>query len=235
MTIPVVSTTGYVKMKIIIAALFKFYFIRVLKGRYISIEEPSKGRFSKRKLKEIYEKIKREKNKLQLKPEAVLCKSHGNRLMVYCGALSLAAYRGMRNEGLSHQYATLLVADVVWKLYILGAKAVWIVTRLISSIPQKRLNIALRILCKYPFNADPAGYQFTLHTMPDHLATDFTQCAVHQYMKITGSDEEMDFFRNSWCRYDFALPGYLIKGGHYKRKHTLSHGDSVCDMKWYAK
>jgi len=204
-------------------------------GRYISIERTKQGRYSKRQLKVIYKKIKKEQKRLKIKSKMPQYKSHGNRLMVFCGVISLAAYRVLRNEGMTHQYATLLVADVIWKLYILGAKTLWLATSLITREPQKRLNYTLRILCKYPFNTDPKGYQFKLRIMPDHLSMDFTQCVVHQFMRFVGNDEEMDFFRNSWCQYDFALPAYLIEGGGYEREHTLSHGDNICDMKWYAK
>jgi hypothetical protein len=155
--------------------------------------------------------------------------------MVFCGVLSLALYRTLRNEGLTHSYATLLVADVIWKLYVLGVKILWFITLLITREPQKRLNYVLCVLCKYPFNTDPKGYQFKLKIMPDHLSIDFTQCVVHQFMKSIGTEEELEFFRKNWCLYDFALPSYLIKVGVYEREHTLSHGDNICDMKWYAK
>lgn len=222
-------------MKTIVSILFRMFFFRELEGRYVSIEQPKLGRYSKRKLKELYKKVKDEINILHAKYDMSQYKSHGNRLMVFCGVMSLAAYRVLRSEGVTPQYATLLIADVIWKLYILSAKILWLVTGLMTRKPQKRLNYTLRILCKYPFNPDPNGYQFKLISMPDHLSMDFTQCAVHQFMKIVGNDEEMDFFHNSWCLFDFALPGYLIEGGGYEREHTLSHGDNTCDMKWYAK
>lgn len=222
-------------MKTIASILFKILFYRIIVGRYISIEEPKQGRYTKQQLKEIYKKIKTEQYELLIQSDLSQYKSSGNRLLVFCGVLSLAAYRGLINEGVTHQYATLLIADVMWKLYIFGVKFLWLIFGLIIRNPQKRLNFTLRILCKYPFNPDAKGYQFKLQTMPDHLSMNFTQCAVHQFIKMTGNDEEMDFFRNSWCLYDFALPSYLIESGHYEREHTLSHGDNICDMKWYAK
>lgn len=222
-------------MKTAVSILFRFFFRRVLLGRYISLEQPRQGRYSKRKLKAIHRKIEEERKQLHRKADLSQYKSHGNRLMVFCGVVSLAAYRVLRKEGVTHQYATLLVADVIWKLYILGTKTLWLATGLIAREPQKRLNYTLRILCKFPFNSDPKGYQFELRTKSDHTYTGFTQCVVHQFIKFAGTEEEMDFFRNSWCLYDFALPGYLNEGGHYEREHTLSHGDGICDMKWYAR
>lgn len=222
-------------MKWIALTLFKLFFLRDLKGRYIYNEQPHQGRFTKKQLKGIYNKIKEEQKRLRTQADLSQYRSYGNRLMVFCGVMSLSAYRELRNSGLSHLYATQLVSDVVWKLYITGAKAIWFVTGLITREPQKRLNYTLRILCKYPFNADPKGYQFKIQILPNHLSMDFTQCAVHQFMKNLGNNGEMDFFRNSWCLYDFALPAYLTAEGGYEREHTLSHGDNVCDMKWYAK
>ena len=222
-------------MKIMTSFLFRYFFFSVLVGRYILLEEPRRGRYSKRQLKKIYQKIKIEQNKLRLDSDLSQYKSHGNRLLVFCGINSLAAYRVLRNEGVSHQYATILIGDVIWKLYLFGAKFLWKIIGLIYREPQKRLNTTLRLLCKYPFNSDPKGYQFKLQKEIDHLSINFSQCVVHQFFKNKGSDEEMDFFRNSWCLYDFALPEYLIEGGNYERKHTLSHGDNVCDMKWYAR
>lgn len=214
---------------------FRWYFFRVLTGRYISIERPNEGRYSKSRLREILKRIGQERHRLLSTFELSCYRSRGNRLMVYCGILSLAAYRTLRQEGLSHEYATLLVADVVWKLYLQVTRVVWNLTGLIARDPQKRLNTTLRMLCRYPFNADPKGYQYDVEVAPDHFCTNFTQCAVHRFMSVAGNDEEMDFFRNSWCRFDFALPACLTPEGGYRREHTLSHGDKVCDMRWYAK
>lgn len=52
--------------------------------------------------------------------------------MVYCGIISLAPYRTLRSEGVTHSYAITLIADVIWKLYILGAKFLWLITGLIT-------------------------------------------------------------------------------------------------------
>jgi len=204
-------------------------------GRYVSVDKPKRGRYSKRQLRVLYRKVVDERQALMRNTDLTKYKSYGNRLMVFSGILSLGGYRALRSEGVTHRYATLLVADVTWKLYISGAQLFWLLAGLAAREPQKRLNVTLRMLCKFPFSPDQNGYQYEVRTMPDHLSMDFTQCVVHQFMKIAGSQEEMDFFRNSWCLYDFSLPGYLTEGGGYEREHTLSHGDNVCDMKWFAK
>ena len=111
-------------------------------------------------------------------------KSHGNRLMVFCGVICLAAYRGLRDERMSQHYATLLVGDIIWKLNLFGEKLLWLSVGLMVRKRQKKLNATLHILCKYPFNLDPKGYQFKFHTEMDHLSMGFTQSAVHQLKKV---------------------------------------------------
>ena len=221
-------------MRYLINLLFKYYFIRTVRGRYINENTPSLGRFSNRELYPIYKTINQIRKKFLLDNALTHYIAQGNKLMVYCGVLSLAAYRSFRISGLSHQYATSLVSDIIWKLYILGAKILWLCAGLVTRNPQKRLNKVLMWLCKFPFNQDPKGYQYEVQVMPNHLAMNFTQCAVHQFMLKSATKEEMDFFNKSWCQFDFALPGYLTDGGFYERNHTLSAGDSICDMKWYA-
>jgi len=221
-------------VKKIVAILFKYYFYRTIKGRYISVEDPLKGRFSKRQVHEVYKNIITIRDEIMECSDLSIYKSHGNRLLVYCGIISLAAYRALKKKEISHSYATLLVTDTIWSLYIVSAKSLWKVSALFSQRPQKRLNLVLGWLCIYPFNTDKKGYQYQIIFKKDCLEMNFTQCAAHQFMLSVASKEEMDFFKESWCLFDYALPGYLIKGGHYERRHTLSSGDAVCDMKWYA-
>ena len=46
-------------------------------------------------------------------------------------------------------------------------------------------------------------------------------------------------FQRSWCTYDWALTYAMVGGGfqqkgYHERPHTMSKGDDVCDMCWYA-
>ena len=45
--------------------------------------------------------------------------------------------------------------------------------------------------------------------------------------------EEMTLFRKTWCTFDYTSAEYAVEGGKYQRKHTLSDGDEVCDMRWF--
>jgi hypothetical protein len=54
-------------MEGITLTLFRIFYYQALIGRYISIEQPMLGRFSKRHLKEIYRKIGGEINTILIK------------------------------------------------------------------------------------------------------------------------------------------------------------------------
>ncbi len=68
---------------------------------------------------------------------------------------------------------------------------------------------------------------------PGTFALDFYRCPVNYYFQALGK-EELEFFRNSWCTMDWPFAEAMVKGGKYERRHTLSAGDNVCDMRWRA-
>jgi hypothetical protein len=43
----------------------------------------------------------------------------------------------------------------------------------------------------------------------------------------------MQFFRDTWCTFDYSAAEMITDGGKYERIHTLSDGDNVCDMRWF--
>ena len=57
-------------------------------------------------------------------------------------------------------------------------------------------------------------------------------CPVYDFYKQFGQ-EEMTLFRKTWCTFDYTSAEYAAEGGKYQRKHTLSDGDEVCDMRWF--
>jgi len=60
---------------------------------------------------------------------------------------------------------------------------------------------------------------------------DFHRCPVHDYFRSQG-EEELELFQKTWCTLDHPIAEAMVEGGRYERPHTLSHGDSVCDMRW---
>ncbi len=62
---------------------------------------------------------------------------------------------------------------------------------------------------------------------------------VKRYVERHGGRGELEAFYRSWCLYDWPAADLLAGGKrgahpHYQRAHTLSRGDSVCDMCWSA-
>ena len=89
--------------------------------------------------------------------------------MVFAGVVSLSAYQGLRQNGITHEYTSLLVSEVVWTIYMLGIKVIWFFAGLITRQPQKRLNLTLKALCKYPFTFEPSGYHYQIQQTTDHF------------------------------------------------------------------
>jgi len=42
------------------------------------------------------------------------------------------------------------------------------------------------------------------------------------------------FFNRTWCQFDWAAAQAMAAGEKYERPHTLSAGDTICDMRWYV-
>jgi hypothetical protein len=94
--------------------------------------------------------------------------------------------------------------------------------------PQKQMNMIQRMLL---YALAKPGYDWKLIESDNTTSYDIFKCPVYDYYKLLGH-EELEFFRNSWCAFDFPLAEYLVKGGKYERKYTLSKGDDKCDMCW---
>lgn len=162
-------------------------------------------------------------------------KSRGNRLTITLGLYHVALYRSLRKLDIEDDYAIDLASELGWSVYKYNVRLIYKFVRLFVYNKQKQLNTITRLLMLFPFSQDANGYQRTAWNEADHLRTDWTQCAVLVAMNKVGNEKDLNFFRNSWCQYDFRVPEVISKEGYYGRKHTLSSGDNVCDMKWYAK
>ena len=81
------------------------------------------------------------------------------------------------------------------------------------------------------FPLSKPGYDYIDKETSEGLAYDITRCPVYDYFKLFG-EEEINFFRNSWCTLDYPFAEYLVKGGKFERTKVLSAGDDRCDMLW---
>ena len=166
----------------------------------------------------------------------------GNRLMVELTVYTAACDRTLRRIGIEAACARRAVADLGWDVYrrMLGLASLPI--RLLTRDPGRRLRWTIRLLLHFPFNAPGApGYAVDSRVEGDDILTHFTYCPPQTYVRRlseeTGDTDVLESFRQSWCLYDWPGADVIAGdgvGGHYRRPHTLSHGDPVCDMCWVA-
>lgn len=156
-------------------------------------------------------------------------KTRGNRQNVLLGVFSLAIFRALLAEDIDKPYATELVTDLAWKIYEKWVVLPRVAARFAHRDPQQQMNMMLRMFLRFPFSRP--GYDWQARPEVGAFALDIYRCPVRDYLRSQGEEE---FMRNSWCTLDFALAQAMTKGGHYQRPHTLTAGDRVCDMKWFA-
>ena len=218
---------------------------QALEGRLIERGHPERGRLLRHDVNQVLDRAGKELN--QLLSEATLDRlpTRGNRHNTLLALFTVAAYHAVIKRGIDRTYAAELVADVGWTLYAKMIAVPKLVARLVYRDPQKQINLVLRMLMIYPFSSPGRpGYEVRAWSEADRYCTFWTHCPPHQavrdYVERHGDCGELDAFRMSWCSYDWALTYALIDGGfqekgHYERPHTLSAGDDVCDMCWYAR
>ncbi|MGW8246793.1 MAG: L-2-amino-thiazoline-4-carboxylic acid hydrolase [Acidiferrobacterales bacterium] len=222
-------------VRLLLTLLFRRGARRALMGRYRDPQQPELGRLVKQDIDEFLVGMQERADKLVPEYDFSRLRSRGNRLNATLGIYSRAAYQAMREKGYSHDYVTQLLGDAMWRVYALAVNLTLLPIRPFRRNPQARLNFVLRVFLFFPFNEDPAGYQRTYWKERDHYSTDWHRCVVYDYFREHATEEEIEFFRNTWCKYDFALPQLVHPDGYYERPHTLSSGDPVCDMRWYGR
>ena len=228
--------------KIIYAPLFRRAARQILRGRLHDIQIPEKGRWLESDIK-AYLKLTWIRVD-SLMPIARLDKlpDMGNRHNVFLAVATTAAYQIMLERNVPSEYARTLVSDLGWKIYSCMLKAVsmpfWIFTR----DPRRRMHKSVRALIKYLISSPGSpGHEVKVWTEGYDTYTHWTHCPpqtfVRRLIEINGDQGELEAFYQSWCLYDWAGADILAadgQKGHYSRQHTLSRGDSVCDMCWHG-
>ncbi len=158
----------------------------------------------------------------------------GNRLMVFFTVCSISCYKALIEFGIPKDRASELFSEIGWEVYRSLTKPYIYAAKLRHRHPQRQLNFFIKLLCRFPFSKDKNGYQYEVWKESNRICTNWYQCAAHNYVRTLNSPEYLEVFKSSWCKYDFSLPQLLNPKGTYERPHTLSHGDDVCDMKWYS-
>jgi hypothetical protein len=160
----------------------------------------------------------------------------GNYLLEYLGLIDLAIYRALVKERIDSDYAMSLVGDMIWQARVNAKGLIPIIdplrlklAKIITKDPMAFLEKRLKDGMKFPYS-EP-GYKVELYKDKNVYCMDFYSCPVFDFYKQFGK-EEMTLFRKTWCTYDYAAAEHLVEGGKYRRKHTLSDGDEVCDMRF---
>lgn len=204
-------------------------FNQALSDRLRDRNNPESGRITRADVRSIMKDTLAISEQLIL--NADLGKTYGSRIMVRNGVISQALYHAVKKFGADKSYATELCADVLWKLYKKQISIQRFLAHLMSRDPQAQMNICQKIFLFFPL-AQP-GYDLKINEIGSIASYDIFRCPVYDYFK-TQSQEDIEFFKNSWCTFDSPLSEYLVRGGKYERAHTLSNGDDRCDMRWMA-
>ena len=196
---------------------------------------PEYGRFTPKEIKQIISQTK--SNIRELIPYFNDTDNIGNYQNTYVGLVDLAIYRALVKVDIARDYAANLVGDMMWLASANAKGMIPIIdplrkklTRLRSKDSMDYLGKRLKSMLKYPYS-EP-GYKIDFYLDKDVYCMDIYTCPVFDFYKQFG-EEEMTFFRKSWCTFDYTAAEHVVEGGKYQREHTLTDGDQVCDMKWF--
>jgi len=231
-------------LKILYRRLMKRALRRIVLGRMIERDRPERGRFLRQDVDAILHQTSHNIDRLLPYAELERLPTIGNRHNVFLAVVTIAAYHAFLDAGIEKSYAIELVSDAGWNLYTKFIALPRFIARLRTSDPQKQMNLILSMLLIFPFDAPGRpGYEVKAWAESGRFFTHWTYCPpyhfVKRYVETNGDRGELDAFRKSWCWYDWAFANLMMEGkrnapGYYERPHTLSAGDSVCDMCWYA-
>jgi hypothetical protein len=196
---------------------------------------PEFGRFTPKDIQRIIDRTKQ--NMLALMPYFNDTDNIGNFLLQYGGLVDLAVYRALLAEKVDPNYAMALVGDMIWQARLNANGLVPVYDPLRKELakwttrgPVAFLERRLRDGMEFPYS-EP-GYRVEFYKEDHVYCMDFYSCIVNDFYQQFGK-EEITMFRKTWCTFDFAVAEHLVEGGRYRRPHTLSDGDEVCDMRWF--
>ena len=228
--------------KIVYAPVVRRAARQILKGRLIDPNAPTKGRWLEADVRHFLRRTWERTDDLLLIAEMDKLPTFGNRHNVFLALVTTSAYQILIEGGVSAEYACTLVGDVGWKIYSWMLATVSLPVRVITRDPGRRIEKTLRMLTVFPFSAPGRpGYGVTIWTKGNDTFTHWTHCPplafVRRVVAATGNRGELEAFRRSWCLYDWPGADLLAadnRHGHYSRPHTMSRGDSICDMGWHG-
>jgi hypothetical protein len=229
--------------KIIYAPLFRRAARQILKGRLFDLDAPQKGRWLESDIRDCLNQTWTRTDSLMPIARLEELPTLGSRHNVFLAVVTTAAYQVLLERGVPSDYTKTLVADVGWKIYSWMFAIVSIPFRIVVRDPGVRMEKILRTIMIFPFSAPGApGYEVKVWTEGSDTHTHWTHCPPHTFVRrlidTKGDRGELNAFHDSWCLYDWPGADILAndgRHGHYSRPHTLSKGDSVCDMCWHGR
>jgi hypothetical protein len=216
---------------------------QALQGRLLDPRDPRRGRWLRPDVQACLAGTWRRVDGLLPAARLEELPTWGNRLNVFLAVVTTAAYQEILEWGASREYAATLVADLGWKIYAWMLAASATPARILTRSPRRRLEWTLKLLMRFPFGAPgKPGYEVRAWSEGERFFTHWTHCPPQAFVRAlveAGEDRgELEAFYRSWCLYDWSGADLLAgdgERGHYRRPHTMSRGDAVCDMCWWAR
>ncbi len=150
----------------------------------------------------------------------------GARLVVRLSALTLAAYRSLRQAGLDEAAARQQTAALTWAFYRPAAFLLWRLARLCSRHPLARVRQAMRWTWRFPYN--PPGYLMQeVEVRAEGYGFDVLRCPAADYLRRQGAGA---LCQAAWCDLDDRLAAAW--GLRLERSGTLASGAPRCDFRF---
>jgi len=238
----IMTRTAVALWKMVYAPLFRRGARQILRGRLLDMQAPEKGRWLDSDVKAYLSHVWKRTETLMPIAQLDELPDFGNRHNVFLAAATTAAFQVMLERGVPSKYAQTLVADLGWKIYRWILITGCLPFRMITRNPSRRMRMGVQAMMRLMFSAPgPPGYEVKTWTQGSDTFAHWTHCPpqafVRRVIEQNGDRGELDAFYHSWCLYDWVGADLLAndgRRGHYSRQHTLSRGDSVCDMCWHG-
>ncbi len=142
-------------------------------------------------------------------------------------AVTAALYDALLEQGETHEQSIGIVAEDGWAVYRRMGRIPWLLSRLRSSDPAKRLASATLMFRRFPFG--PPAYAWVSKPAPGGVvAFDCIRCPVADYfLKARLGDVCVSTF----CALDFPLAEAW--GAKLHRTSSIAAGAPACDFQWH--
>jgi hypothetical protein len=199
---------------------------RTLVGRGRRIAAAEKGRFTKKDVRRILERTWRIFDRLS--PEIPREPTVGAKHNVRFACLALCLLNALAEEGVEREYARILISDILWQTYKIGASVPLLIARLLTRDPKRRVRLCAQLFMAFPFNRPGYQYEILPDDSPENaIAVKWTRCPKINYLKTHQAE---DLCLECLCNLDYPLLEYW--GGQFERPCTQAEGAAFCHMRF---